>query len=161
MMLNESGFNFPRIDHTRPQYRASSVRPEIRGNRTCNTISVKNVHLTLWTHILSLLIHNGVARGRANVWSVPWRQTNSDTNRARAHYACSWCGWGSLDIYSSLPRNISFLSSPHTPPPPLSLSLSFSLSLFLGDGSIKTELLSRRAVKLKTIYHPSIHNNEK
>ena len=49
---------------------------------------------------------------------VPGHPTDLDYSRARAYCACSRCGWGSLDIFSS------------------HLSLLFSFSLSLGDGPI-------------------------
>ena len=61
--------------------------------------------------------------------SVPGRPTYLDNNRVRSYRACSRCVWG-LFIHF-------FLSS---------FSLS-SLILCLGDGPIKTEILSQRAVK--------------
>ena len=62
---------------------------------------------------------------------VPVRSTNSDYSRARAYCACSMCGWGLFGHFFS---RLSFL---------------FSFSLFLGDGPIKTEILSQRTVKPK------------
>ena len=53
-----------------------------------------------------------------------------DNSRARADCACSTCGWGYFDIF---------------PYPAISL---FFLPLS-GDGSIKTKILSQRAVKHK------------
>ena len=38
---------------------------------------------------------------------VPGRPTSSDCSRARAHYACSRCGWGLLGHFYS---PLSFLS---------------------------------------------------
>ena len=67
---------------------------------------------------------------------VPGRPTKMDDSRARAYCACSRCGWGCLDIFNS---QLSFLSS---------------LSIFLGNGPIKTEILSQRAVKPKTTNQP-------
>ena len=52
--------------------------------------------------------------------------------RARVYCACSRCGWGLFGHFYS----------------PLSFLLS-SLSLSLGDGPIKTEILSQRAAKPK------------
>ena len=49
---------------------------------------------------------------------VPGRPTSLEKSRVRAYCACSWCGWGCLDIFFS---HLSFLCS-------------FSLSL--GDGPI-------------------------
>ena len=68
---------------------------------------------------------------------VPGRPTNFDCSRARAYYACNRCGWGFFGHFFS---RLSFL-------------LSFSLSL--GDGPIKTEILSQRAVKPKTNQQPT------
>ena len=51
---------------------------------------------------------------------------------ARAYCACSRCGMGLFGHFFS---HLSFL---------------FSFSLSLGDGPIKTEILSQRAVKAKT-----------
>ena len=62
--------------------------------------------------------------------SVPGRPTYLDNCRVRAYCACSRCGWGCLDIFSCV-YFFSFL-------PPSS-----------GDGPIKTEILSQRAVKQK------------
>ena len=56
--------------------------------------------------------------------------TNLDSSRARAHCTCSRCGWGT-----------SFFSR---------LSFLFPFYLSLGDGPIKTEKLSQRAVKPET-----------
>ena len=50
--------------------------------------------------------------------SVPGRPTSLDDSRARAHCACSGCGWG---LFGHL--------FPH-------LSFPFSFSLSLGDGPI-------------------------
>ena len=68
--------------------------------------------------------------------SVPGRPTSLDDSRARAYCTCSRCGWGCLDIF------------------PLVYLFSF-LSPSLGDGPILTEILSQRAIKLKTTnqYH--------
>ena len=65
---------------------------------------------------------------------VPGRPTYLDYSRARAYCACSRCGrMIFLDIFFSC----------------LLFFLSFFLSL--GDGPIKTEILSQRAVKPKTV----------
>ena len=63
--------------------------------------------------------------------SVPGRPTSLDDSRARTYCACSRCGWGCLDIF------------------PLVYLFSF-LSPSLGDGPILTEILSQRAITLKT-----------
>ena len=63
---------------------------------------------------------------------------NLDYSRARAYCAYSRCGWG---LFGHFYSHLSFLSS-------------FSLSL--GDGPIKTEILSQRAVKPKTTNQPSL-----
>ena len=55
----------------------------------------------------------------------------------RAFCTCSRCGWG---LFGHFYSHLSFLSS-------------FSLSL--GDGPIKTEILSQRTVKPKTINQPT------
>ena len=68
---------------------------------------------------------------------VPGRPTSLDFSRARAYCACSRCRWGLFGHFFS---RLSFLSS-------------FSLSL--GDGPIKTEILSQRAVKPKTTNQPT------
>ena len=62
---------------------------------------------------------------------VPGRPTNLDDSRVRAYCACSRCGGGLVGHFYS-PQ-----------------SFHFSFSLFLGDGLIKTEILSQRTVKLK------------
>ena len=59
-----------------------------------------------------------------------------DYSRARAYCACSRYGWG---LFGHFYSHLSFLSS-------------FSLSL--GDGPIKTEILSQRAIKPKTTNQP-------
>ena len=41
--------------------------------------------------------------------SVPGRPTNLNDSRARTYCACSWYGWGGLDIFS-LDYHFSFLS---------------------------------------------------
>ena len=71
---------------------------------------------------------------------VPGRPTNLDYSRARAYCACSRCGWGLFGHYFS------------------HLSLLFSFSLSLGDGPIKTEILSQRAVKTKTTNQPTLYS---
>ena len=59
---------------------------------------------------------------------VSRRPTYLDNSWARAYCACSKCGWGCLDIFS--------------------LVYHFSLlSPSLGDGLMKTEILSQRDVK--------------
>ena len=63
---------------------------------------------------------------------VPGRPANLDYSRARAYCACSRCGWGWFGHFFS---HLSFL---------------FSFSLSLGDGPIKTEILSQRVVKPST-----------
>ena len=63
---------------------------------------------------------------------VPGRPKYLDYSRARAYCACSGCGWGLFGHFFS------------------HLSLLFSFSLSLGDGLIKTEILSQRAVKPQT-----------
>ena len=63
---------------------------------------------------------------------VPGRPSNFDYSTARAYCAYSRCGWG---LFGHFYSRLSVLSS-------------FSLSL--GDGPIKTEILSQRAVKPKT-----------
>ena len=68
---------------------------------------------------------------------VPGRPTNLDESRARAYCACSRCGWGLFGHFFS---HLSFL---------------YSFSLSLGDGPIKTEILSQRAVKPKTTNQPT------
>ena len=68
---------------------------------------------------------------------VPGRPTTLDKCRARAYCACSRCGWGLFGHFFS---HLSFL---------------FSFSLSLGDGPIKTEVLSPRAVKPKTPNQPT------
>ena len=40
---------------------------------------------------------------------IPGRPTNLDYSRARGYCACSWCGWGYLDIFFSL-HHFSFVS---------------------------------------------------
>ena len=68
---------------------------------------------------------------------APGRPTHLDLSRARAYCACSRCGrW----LFGHFCSRLSFL-------------LSFSLSL--GDGPIKTEILSQRAVKPKTTNQPT------
>ena len=57
---------------------------------------------------------------------VTGRPTSLDNSRTRAFCACSGCGWGLFGHFFS---RLSFLSS-------------FSLSL--GDGPIKTEILSQK-----------------
>ena len=57
---------------------------------------------------------------------------NLDYSRTRAYCTCSRCGWG---LFGHFYSHLSFLSS-------------FSLSL--GDGPIKSEIVSQRAVKPKT-----------
>ena len=74
---------------------------------------------------------------------MPGRPTYLDYSRARACCACSRCGWGLFGHFFSY---LSFLSS-------------FSLSL--GDGSIKTEILSQRAVKPKTTNQPTLFQIER
>ena len=69
--------------------------------------------------------------------SVPGRPTNLNNSRSRAYGACSRCGCGLFEFFFS---HLSFLSS-----------YSFSL----GDGPIKTEILSQRAVKPKTTNQPT------
>ena len=69
---------------------------------------------------------------------VPGRPTNLDSSRARAYCACSRCEWGLFGHFFS---RLSFL---------------FSLSLSLGDGPIKTEILSQRAVKTKRTNQPTL-----
>ena len=59
------------------------------------------------------------------------RPANLDKSRARAYCACSRCGWGLFGHFFS---SVSFL---------------FSFSLSLGDGPIKSEILSQRAVNPK------------
>ena len=71
---------------------------------------------------------------------VPGRPTNLDKSRARAYCACSRCGWGLFEHFVS---RLSFLFSS----PPLSL----------GDGPIKTEIVSQRAVKAKTTNQPTMY----
>ena len=73
---------------------------------------------------------------------VPGRPTNSDYSRARANCTCSRCERGLFEHFCS---RLSFLSS---------------VSLSLGDGPIKTEILSQRAVKPKTTNQPTeiLHN---
>ena len=68
---------------------------------------------------------------------VPGRPTNMDYSRARAYCACSGCGWR---LFGHFYSRLSFL---------------FSFSLSLGDGPIKTENLSQRAVKPKTTNQPT------
>ena len=58
------------------------------------------------------------------------RPTNLNCSRARAYRACSRCGWGMLGHFLSSIISLFFLS--------------------LGDSSIKTKILSHRAVKPKT-----------
>ena len=70
--------------------------------------------------------------------SVPGRPTSLDDGRARAHCACSRCGWGLFGHFFPHP---SFL---------------FFFSLSLGDGPIQTEMLSQRAVKPKTTNQPTL-----
>ena len=60
---------------------------------------------------------------------VPGRPANLLYSRARAYCVCSKCGWGF--------GHFSLIC--HFP----------SFSLFLGDGPIKTEVLSQRTVKPK------------
>ena len=67
---------------------------------------------------------------------VPGRPTHLDCSRTRAYCACSRCGWGLFGHFFS------------------HLSLLHSFSLSLGDGPIKTEILSQRAVKPKTTNQP-------
>ena len=67
---------------------------------------------------------------------VPGRPTDLVSSRARAYCACGRCGWGLFGHFFS------------------HLSLLFSFSLSLGDGPIKTEILSQRAVKPKTTNQP-------
>ena len=62
---------------------------------------------------------------------VPGRLTNLVYSRARTNCACSRCGWGLFEHFFSR------------------LSFHSSIFLSLGDGLIKTELLSQRAIKLK------------
>ena len=64
---------------------------------------------------------------------VPGRPTHLEISRTRANCACSSCGWG---LFEHL-----FLSS---------VISSFFLPFSLGDGPIKTEILSQRAIKPKT-----------
>ena len=66
---------------------------------------------------------------------VPGRPANLDNSRARAYCACSTASRGCLDNFS-LVYLFSFLSPS------------------LGDGPIKTEILSQRAVKHKTTNQP-------
>ena len=67
---------------------------------------------------------------------VPGLPTNLDYSRARAYCACSRGGWA---LFGHFVSHLSFLSS-------------FSFSL--GDGPIKTEILSQRAVKPQTTNQP-------
>ena len=62
---------------------------------------------------------------------VPGRLTHLDQSRARAYCACSRCGWELFGHFSVVYHFSSF-------------------SLSLGDGPIKTEILSERAVKPQT-----------
>ena len=62
---------------------------------------------------------------------VSGRPTNLDSSRARGYCTCSRFGWGLFGHFFSC------------------LSFLFSFSLSLGDGLIKTEILSQRAVKPK------------
>ena len=64
--------------------------------------------------------------------SVPGRPNNLDNNRATAYCACSRCGCRFGHFFSRL----SFLSPS------------------MGDGQIKTEILSQRTVKPKTADQP-------
>ena len=66
---------------------------------------------------------------------VPGRSTKLDYSLVRAYCACSKCGLG---LFGHFFCRLLFLSS-------------FFLSL--GDGPIKTEILSQRAVKPKTTNH--------
>ena len=59
---------------------------------------------------------------------VPECPSNFADSRARAYCACSGCGWG---LFGHFYSHLSFLCS-------------FSLSL--GDGPIKTEILSQRTI---------------
>ena len=68
---------------------------------------------------------------------VPGRPSNLADSRARAYCACSGCGWG---LFGHFYPHLSFLSS-------------FSFSL--GDGPIKTEILSQKTVKSKTTNQPT------
>ena len=63
---------------------------------------------------------------------VPRRPTISEDCRARAYCACSRCELGLSGHFHS------------------GLSFLFSYSFSLGDGLIKTEIVSQRAVKPKT-----------
>ena len=68
---------------------------------------------------------------------LPVRPTNLDNSRARACCDCSRCGWGWFGHFFSR------------------LSFPFSFSLSLGDGPLYIEILSQRAVKLKTTNQPT------
>ena len=54
---------------------------------------------------------------------APGRPTDLDYSKARVYCVCSRCGWGCLDIFSLVYRFC-------------------LLSVSLGDGPIKTEILS-------------------
>ena len=91
------------------------------------------------TYITHSLLGEGGWSGGAKVLgklSVPGRHTSLADSRARAYCACSRCWWGVVWTFFS---HLSFL---------------FSFSLSLGDGPIKTEILSHRAVKPKTTNQP-------
>ena len=68
---------------------------------------------------------------------VPGRPFNLADSRARAYCACSGCGWG---LFGHFYPHLSFL---------------FSFSLSLGDGPIKTEIMSQRTVNSKTTNQPT------
>ena len=78
----------------------------------CQSVPLKNLSNVMV--IVSVLVFYG----RRGWWGdamvlgklpVPGRPTNLDYGRARAHRACSRCGWGCLDIFS-LVYHFSFLS---------------------------------------------------
>ena len=86
---------------------------------------------------------------------VPGRPTYLDYSRARAYCACSRCGGGCLDIFPLI-YHFSFLS------PSLWKTARYRLKYCLkgplspkqptnqlGDGPIKTDIMSQRAVKPK------------
>ena len=73
--------------------------------------------------------------------SVPWLPTYLDESRARAYRACSSCGWVLFGHFSCV-YLFSFLSPS------------------LGDGPIKSEILSQRVVKPKpTNKHVALEYN--
>ena len=118
----------------------------------CGLTARRHIYQVPRPHVVPLFAQNlGYLFQQDRGWSggamvlgklpVPGRPTNLDGSRARVYCVCSRCGWG---LFGHFYSQLSFLSS-------------FSLSL--GDGPIKCEIMSQRAVKPKTNNQPTIQQD--